>query len=297
MKKIFSTLILSSLLLPVSGYATTSPSNENEFGQPTRKEKMEVRSELRLSTSTRPQNKETIRSTQLVNASTTRIRVASSTREVGFCSQIDKILVQVDTKTTLPGEKRVENITNREEKRVVTRSEVDATREENDSKRKIQLEELTRRATTEEQKAAVTAFITAVEKALATKKASTDTLLETHRAEIDKNVATRKSAIEKATATLKTDIETAKAKAKSDCANGVNGDTVRTTLKDSIQKAQAAFRTTLQPLQNTADTTKQEAKKKELKVIEDTFKKSVEQAKNNLKSAFKKGNSTATTTN
>jgi hypothetical protein len=239
---------------------TVEASNKNR--------KMELKTEIRM------------------NASTTRPKMASSTRENSFCAQIDKILVQVDIKGLTGAEKRTENVINREEKREESRTKIDLHREENDIKRKTQLEELTRRATTTEQKAAVLAFTTIVEKALSDKKIALDALLLAHRNEVDKITASRKIIIEKAITLLRADIEAVKTKAKLDCTSGVAGDSVRTTLKDSIQKSQQTFRITMQSLEKDTLSLKRESKKEELRAIEMAFKKSVEQAKNNLKTAL-----------
>ncbi len=264
MKKILSTLIMSSLLIP-----TFVAANER------RGEKIELRQ----------------------NGSSTRLKMASSTRENGFCSQIDKIFVHIETKGVQGGEKRSENVIKREEKRDKMRTEIDIKREENNTKRKTQLEELTLRATTDEQKKAVLLFSTAVDKALADKKTAIDALLATHRTEVNQYTSARKTSIDNALATLKKEIEVAKTKAKSDCATGATGEVVRTTLKDSIQKAQQSFKATMQSLKKDTRPYKKDAKKQELQTIEDMFKKSVEQAKINLKAAFKTVVQTTTTTN
>lgn len=280
MKKTFSTLIISSLLLPAAVSALEPlPGKDREAFRNQKIERIETRE-------ARP-----------LNASTTRPRIASSTKEMGFCTQIDKIIVQIGSNSPAQGGKRLENVEKRSEKREEVRTQVDIKREENDNKRKAQLAELTKRASTEEQKAAVATFTTAIEKALADKKIATDALLTAHRKEVDQTVAARKATLEKASVTLTSDIESAKKKAVSDCASGVSGETVRIALKDAIQKAQQNFRTSVQTVQKETPGDKIADKKKELQVIDETFKKSVEQAKNNLKSILKVKPVAATTTN
>lgn len=304
MKKILSTLILGSMFVPSLVFALAPPGGlppytpemeeraEQGYSQEPQK-RIDAKGAIRLNASTTAQGvikdrKIEAKAEFKVNASTTRPRLASSTKEIGFCSQIDKIIVQIGNGGQTSGEKRVENIEKREEKRAEVRTEVDVRREENDTARKAQLEELTRRATTEEQKVAVLAFTEAVNKALATKKTAVDTLLAEHRKEVDQTASARKSAVEKALSTLTASIEAAKVKAKADCATGIAGDQVRTSLKESILKAQQTFRATMQSLQKeTLSSSKNDKKKEELREIEATFKKSVEQAKNNLKAAFK----------
>jgi ribosomal protein S21 len=122
--------------------------------------------------------------------------------------------------------------------------------------------------------------------------------LISHRDEIDSAVIARKDFINKALTTLKTDIETAKTKAKSDCVSGVPGKTVRIDLKNSIQKAQKNFKKTVSSLGAIKEsvTVNNDTKKTELKKIEDAFKKSIEQARVDLKNALKQRTATAVAT-
>lgn len=306
MKKITTSLIISSLFVPLFSFALQPVyRTSEEYSQAEqRKIRSYIEGERRLeagesnrinATGTKIMQIEARQAARL-SASTTRPRIASSTRENGFCSQIDKILVNIGQGGQTSGEKRTENMAKRDEKREENRSEVDTRREENEVKRKNQLTELTNRAKTDEQKAAVLTFTTAIEKAIADKKVATDAVLLSHRKEVDRAITNRRTATEKALATLKSDIENAKSKAKTDCANGVTGETVRTTLKDSILKAQQTFRSTTQSIQKDTFTEKREAKKIELQAIEATFKKNTEQAKNNLKSALKAKTVTTSTT-
>lgn len=296
MKKLLSTMLLSSLFIPTLIFAET----DGEVSQETEKPRpvLYMRStsspvqKIQDRREERPEPKNALRQ----NATTTRLKNASSTRELGFCAQIDKLLVNIGNGAQTSGEKRVENIEKREDKREVKRTEIDTRRDENETKRKSQLEELTKRAKTDEQRTAITAFTTAIDKALEIKKAAIDAVLLAHRNEVDALIATRKTAADKALTTLTSDINNAKTKAKTDCTNSVAGETVRTNLKDSIQKAQLTYRITMRSLPKEIPEAKIDTKKEELKTIEETFKKSVEQARNDLKAAFKVPASTATST-
>jgi hypothetical protein len=295
MKKIFSTLAISSLLIPTFAFAVEGEVrvqvNENIRPRPVlylndatstkrpTEEKKEMRQELRVNAS-----------------SSARLRAASTTKELGFCAQMDKIVVNIGNGAVTSGEKRVENGEKKDEKREEKRSSIDERREDNTTKRKDQLEELTKRATTDAQKAAVVAFTVSIDKAIAVRKSAIDKVLLTHRTDVDTMIAQRRTLAEKALATLKSDIEKAKAKATTDCSNNVSGDTVRTNLRDSIQKAQLTYRINMRSLQNEVPTSKIEARKAELKKIESEFKTSVEQAKKDLKASFKVQASVAATT-
>jgi hypothetical protein len=265
MKKLLSSLLLSSILLPSFVSAIT------------------------LS------EKETLKKTDTHSTSTSQ-QPASSTQKLGFCAQIDKAFVYLDNKAMGRGEKKELKASQQNEKNKEARTEANIHPNENNTKREKLIEELTKRASTTEQKAALTNFITAMNKATLDKTTATDALIAAYKNEVAKISSTRKATIDTALTTLTTDIEAAKAKAKSDCKNNVQGELVRKNLKDSLQKAQEKFNATIAPLQKNAPTTTVELRKKELQVIEDTFKKSVERAKNDLKASFIKKTNTATTT-
>ena len=275
MKKIFSTLALVSLCIPSLAFGAIPiirPELLREDG----------RTPMRAST-TREQLREP--------------RIASSTKQLGFCTQIEKALITINNKGMMGAEKRTEAMNNQADKREDRRTDVDMHRTENQAKRKSQIEELTKRATTEEQKLAVAKFSTALTEALSVKNKAIDALLATHRAEVDKAVASRKAEVDKALATLTSSIEAAKTQAKNDCANNVDGNVIRTNLKNSIQKAQESFKSSVTSIEKVKDVSEasRNLKKAELKKIEETFRKSVESARNDLKTAFRTPKTTVAT--
>ena len=275
MKKIFSTLALVSLCIPSLAFGAIPiirPELLREDG----------RTPMRAST-TREQLREP--------------RIASSTKQLGFCTQIEKALITINNKGMMGAEKRTEAMNNQADKREDRRTDVDMRRTENQAKRKSQIEEITKRATTEEQKLAVAKFSTALTEALSVKNKAIDTLLATHRAEVDKAVASRKAEVDKALATLTSSIEAAKTQAKNDCANNVDGNVIRTNLKNSIQKAQESFKSSVTSIEKVKDVSEasRNLKKAELKKIEETFRKSVESARNDLKTAFRTPKTTVAT--
>jgi len=329
MKKTITMFLVGTLLLPSLTFAqpldgtvaNTEPSpmqatlysegGERPAGQPVQKE---VKRPIKASTTRAQveQKREEIKTIRGdVKASSTNrgdmrasstnrgdMRASSTNRNVGFCSQIDKALVYLDTKAINFGEKKEDAVNNRTEKREDHRSEVDTRRADNEVKRNNQLEELSKRATTDAQKAALEAFRTSMNTALTERKKTVDAILLAHRTDIDKVVAARKTGAGEALVTLKADIEAVKTQAKSDCTNNIAGDTVRTNLKNAIQKAQEKFRETMKSLEKVKDVSEasRETRKQELQKAEDTFKKSVEDARNNLKAALKASRPVATST-
>ena len=205
-----------------------------------------------------------------------------------FCTEIDKVLTSIDTKAIKIEDKREVALNTRDAKRTSVRTEVDVRRDENESKRKAQLDELTRRATTEAQKQAIATFAAAMTSALLTKDVAIDAILLAHRTEVDTITTARKADISKAITALKTEIDAAKTKAKADCANQVAGDTVRSTLRTSIEKAQETFRTTVKSIEKVKDVSKEsrDAKKEAVRMAEEAFKVTIKKAKDDLKLAL-----------
>lgn len=224
-------------------------------------------------------------------------RASSTPGSKGFCSELDRALTYLDTKAVKIDTKKQTRESTVDQKRVEMRSGVDQNRAENKAKRENQFTELRSRATTETQKAAVEAFIKSMEQALSVKNAAMDAVIAKHRAEVDKITTSRRADTEKAMATLKTSVEAAKTKAKTDCAGGVANDTARNTLKTSVEGAMQTFRTTVQGIEKVKDVAQSErdARKAEVDTIEATFKKSIEQARKDLKNAFSQSSATSTT--
>lgn len=277
-QKTLTALLLGTLLTPFLAFAQPAP-------------QAPVRAELRDNARN-----------QIMRSSTTKElarepRTATSTKQ-SFCSQIDKVLITLDNRGSSTTEKRTEILKKQADNRNEHRGQVDARREENEAKRKSQIAELTKRATTNEQKLAITKFSTALEEALTIRNKAVDALLVKHRAEIDNVVASRKAEIDKAHATLTASLEEAKTQAGTECANSVEGSTVRNNLKMSIQKAQETFRATVSSVEKVKDVgeTRKAEKKEELKKIEGTFKKSIETARDELKMALKASRPTESST-
>jgi methionine-rich copper-binding protein CopC len=253
MKKIFSTLLLCSLVTPSLVVAHTSPTSHND-----KIDKADQKIEQQ--------------------------KVA--TKKLGFCEQVDKALVYIDTKSATTEEKKVEKITKKDEKVEEVHAQKNNSFDDNDARRKAQFDELIKRATTTEQKVAVAKFIETLNIALLTKKTATEAIIAAHKKEVDQTRITQRNSIDKALTTLKTATEAAKTKAKTDCKNNVSDDIVIKNLKSSIQEAQSVFQNTTKLLTQNIRTEKYGTRKKELQDTEETFKKSVSQSKKDLQASF-----------
>lgn len=207
----------------------------------------------------------------------------------GFCTEIEKTLSYIDTKAVKIDDKKQAVQGKVDTNRAENRADVDKTRTENRAKRENQFAELRKRAITDAQKQAVEAFIKSMEQALTVKNTAMDAILAKHRATVDKVTTSRRADTEKAIATLKSSVEAAKAKAKADCAAGTSGEVARTSLKASMDAAMQTFRTTVSSIEKVKDVTQadKDARKAEIDAIEATFKKSVDQARMDLKNALR----------
>lgn len=240
---------------------------------------------------------------QMIRGSTTQtlpreLLHTSSTKQLGFCSQIEKAFITIDSKGTAGTEKRDEATKQQVNKKVETEKQIDILRTENEAKRKAQIAELMKRASTTEQKLVIEKFTTALEEALNKKNDAIDELLIAHRNEIDTSMGSRKVEVDKALTVLTASIEAAKAQAKADCANNVDGNTVRNNLKTAIEKAQRNFKDTLSSLEKSKNAIEisRQTKKAEIKKIDDTFKKSIDTARVDLKQTLTTKRTTTSST-
>lgn len=228
--------------------------------------------------------------------STAQERRASSTPNgqggKNFCDNIDTVLskmneVRGDVRDGRD-EKRETRDAKMADKRGTKTAALDDRRASHDENRSAAYEKMYSRATTTEQKAAVDTFKAAVEAAVAKRKAAVDAAITAYRSAVDKLLSDRRAAVDSAAATHKSAIEAAQAKAKADCASGVDPATVRSSLRNSIQEANIAFKEAakrpedlkqqVEALRDTRDAA--------VKAALDTFKAEYETAKNALKAAL-----------
>ncbi len=108
-----------------------------------------------------------------------------------------------------------------------------------DAARAKKFAELEAKATTADQKSAVTTFEASINAAVAARRAATDSADATFKAGLLLAVADRQAALKTAATNYKAAVATALANAKASCAAGANSDTVRANLKTALDTARA----------------------------------------------------------
>jgi len=162
-----------------------------------------------------------------------------------FCEKIGDIDGNVLGKIKGKASEVRERKTNREQKWEDTTnqfdSKVDQFRSERDSNIESHLSALESKATTDDQKKAVSTFENAVRKAIEKRRSAVDSARETFRSGVKSAVETRNGAMDTALATFEDAVSAAVSKAKSDCSSGKTPAEIRTALKASIQAARDKF--------------------------------------------------------
>jgi hypothetical protein len=155
-----------------------------------------------------------------------------------------------------------------------------AVRKENTTKYTELINELSHRATTTEQKATLAAFTTTLTRAQQTKNTALDTLFKNYEEKIRRIEADREEANAQAHTKLIDSITSAQLNARVDCTKGVQGSIVRTNLKHAIEEARKTFDSTIKSNNKRSAIPESErtALKKEIKSIEETYKKTVKGA-------------------
>ncbi len=296
MKKILSLLIISGLCTPVFLFAETTVPTPSISETKTEKTRHASTS---IALHTREKHEE-IEDVTHEKGTHTKMN-ATSTRQGAFCQDLEKTFLYIDTKVTHSEDKKTMTASTTVEKHEVLNTEIAEKHHENETNKNAQIAELKRRATTDAQKQAVATFITTMDEALKTRDAAIDQVLIRHRSEVDKATTARRMETAQALAIRKADIEVAKNKAKTDCTGPsdatLSPEAIRIALRTSIEKAQGTFVATIKNIDKVKDVTEdsRNAKKAELKKIEETYVASMKKAKEDLKLAFKTTGNASTT--
>ncbi|MFA6160397.1 MAG: hypothetical protein WC678_04925 [Parcubacteria group bacterium] len=149
-------------------------------------------------------------------------------------------------------------------------------------------EKLQSKAQTDEQKAAVAKFIAIVQTAVKNKNDAVDAILTQLRAEIQTQNNERKSEIDAQIATYKNAVASITSQVQSDCSAGKDAKTIRESYRTQMKQARETFQNRERNREefNAEIKTLKDAKKSEVRTILETFKKTVEDAKVELRSAF-----------
>ena len=211
-------------------------------------------------------------------------------------TQADQIQAKLTERISQLAQKRTEMEANIQQQLATRLSELTQKRATIDSEKTLNWEKLRANAKTDEQKAAVEKFITAVQDAIKTKRTDTDNVISSFRASLLTERTDRKTENDAALTTYKNAITALVSQTKTACTTG-DAKTIRETFRTGIKSARDTFQSSRKTTEKfQADVTPiKNAKKAELQTIIDTFKSSIESAKSELRSAFPKTAETTTT--
>lgn len=217
---------------------------------------------------------------------------ASGENPANFCSRLLEVKSKVNGGLADRTTKLAEARTARDGKLDAGQADRDAkladTRAKADANRQDHYAKLLEKADTDAKKQAVQTFRTAVEAAVAARRAAIDEAIKTFRQGVDGAITARKAAVDTAVNTFTASVNAATAKADTDCAGKVAPRTARETFQASLRAAREKLRTGRQALEKRKDVVtplRTERKAAVDKAIAD-FKAAVEAAKNTLKAAL-----------
>lgn len=222
---------------------------------------------------------------------------AASTTTVAtkrFCTNLDTYLATSEKKMAEREVKQDSSIAKRQAQLATNRAEKD--KKVADARAQILLKQDEKlnsalaKATSTEQKLAITEFRNAVKSAIEVRQKAIDDARNVYRGAVDKIVTDRKANTNNALTAMKSAIETAVAKAKTDCSNGLDVNTVKSDLKQSVQNARNVFKNSIQNLGKINDSIKSVATTKQASFdkAHTDFKTALETAKTNLKAKLGK---------
>jgi len=149
-------------------------------------------------------------------------------------------------------------------------------------------EKLQSKAQTDEQKTAVAKFIQTMQTAVKDKNDAIDAILTQLRAEIQTQNNERKSEIDSQIDSYKNAVASITSQVKADCSAGKDAKEIREYYRTEMKQARETFQNRERNREefNAEIKTLKDAKKTEMQKILETFKKTVEDAKTELRSAF-----------
>jgi hypothetical protein len=210
--------------------------------------------------------------------------------EAKFCENIDAITSKISSDLIDKGGKfdgkksdRLAKISERRTHRDETRVD---NRAERDVKHDTRIDALMAKADTDAERAAVNTFEATLNSAVNTRRNSVDAAVKTFRTGVDNLVNGKFAALDAAVAAFKSSVESAITTAKADCAANKDPKTVRTTFMASIKSARDAFKDARPELIKTEIQTLANARKASIDAAITTFKSTMQNAMETLKTAF-----------
>lgn len=164
-----------------------------------------------------------------------------------------------------------------------------AKRVETETMRRNLLDELSKRAQTDEQRKAITTFVKKIETAADAKDTAIDELIKDNDAEATTLIAYRTAEISKARKAFEEALAQAEIKAEKECHDQVSPVLVRIHAKDALNDARMKLKDTLNSIEKTkviTSATKQ-TRKNEINNILRTYNEAVKNATEDLKKEFK----------
>lgn len=208
------------------------------------------------------------------------------------CAMLTKQAEQIQNRLTERiaklAQKRTETQTNINERIAQRTAKRTERRTKWEETKTINWEKLQNKAQNDEQKAAVAKFIQTMQTAVKTKNDAVDAILTQLRAEIQTQNNERKSEIDSQIDSYKNAVASITNQVKADCAAGKDAKEIRESYRTQIKQAREQFQNRERNREefNAEIKTLKDAKKTEVQKILETFKKTVEDAKTELRAAF-----------
>jgi hypothetical protein len=174
----------------------------------------------------------------------------TTTTSSNFCEQLDTILMRLDSQSISVQAKALPK-NNSAVKNDVLLGNIAAKRTEVETAKQVLLNELQVRVKTSKQQTALEKFALDARNATLAKNEALDQLIKNNESQILETLKLRDLEVNKAVNTLKATLEASKVRARADCASGIPPQTARTTLRTSVEKALATFKSSIMSTQNT----------------------------------------------
>jgi len=210
-----------------------------------------------------------------------------------FCTRIsfieEKLADQVTRAETKQSKYQMDRLSKMEKKE----SDIDGKRAlgrgDADSKRVKNWDKMIRKAKTDAEIAAVSAYKTAISTAVTTRRTAVDTAVKAYRDGLSTILGTNNTALDQAVATFKASINSALAKAKTDCTAGVDSKTVKDTYNKSMSDAKKALETARKnAMTNEAITALKKTRNDAINLAATNFKTATDKARADLLLVLKK---------
>lgn len=219
---------------------------------------------------------------------------ASSTPAVNFCTTLPQLTAQINNRlaqSTTNLQNRQQEIQTKVQERQTTRTQqLTQARIKANQDRQVIYQQLMAKATTDAQKQAVITFQNTIEAAVTTRQTAVDAARQAYWSALDNALVSRKTAVDTARQNFFSAVQTALTTASSQCTAGTAPATVRQTFQAALQTAKTQFSANRKAVDKIGPQVKAlvQTRNTAIKKAMDDFKKTAEQARLTLKTAFAK---------